>query len=242
MPPRRDVRTILFDVGNTLAFLDVTRLHPVFTEFGFSKLPALAEAEASARRTLYANLDDDPRGTDATRWLVYVESILEAAGVRDSAVRRAMTERVHHEHRSFNLWRKVPEGTQETLADLSARGFQLGVVSNADGRVHRLLDDLGLSRWFGVIVDSHVVGIEKPDPRIFQIALDHFEADPRTSAYVGDFPAVDVIGAERAGIWPILLDPLELSGDEAGTVIRELPDLLPLLTGGMEQRAITESA
>ena len=82
---------------------------------------------------------------------------------------------------------------------------------------------------FETVVDSHVVGVEKPDPRIFGIALDRMQAGPDHAVYLGDVPSVDVAGATASGIRPILLDRHDLYPDvEAPRLrsIRELPDWL----------------
>jgi FMN phosphatase YigB (HAD superfamily) len=64
--------------------------------------------------------------------------------------------------------------------------------------LHALLDE---------IVDSHLVGFEKPDPRIFAHALERSGAQPETTLHVGDLYAADVVGARAAGVHALLLDP-----------------------------------
>jgi FMN phosphatase YigB (HAD superfamily) len=71
-----------------------------------------------------------------------------------------------------------------------------------------LLNEVGLAEYFSVIVDSHVVGFEKPDPRIFHWALQRTGVTPNEAVYVGDFYSLDVVGARRVGLDAILLDPL----------------------------------
>jgi putative hydrolase of the HAD superfamily len=57
------------------------------------------------------------------------------------------------------------------------------------------------------VIDSHLVGIEKPDPRIFQLALDALDVVPERSLYVGDTVRFDVNGALAAGLQPVHVDP-----------------------------------
>jgi putative hydrolase of the HAD superfamily len=78
----------------------------------------------------------------------------------------------------------------------------------------------------GCVIDSHVVGVEKPDPRIFHIALDHLELDPARCAFVGDTVVFDVNGARAAGLRPFHLDPYELCPDDDHEHVRDLADLL----------------
>src|SRR5260370_37951384 len=70
------------------------------------------------------------------------------------------------------LWRKADESTGSTLKKLKDRGLILGVVSNSDGRVESALEQAGLASYFDFLIDSFLVGVEKPDPAIFRIATE----------------------------------------------------------------------
>ena len=221
--------TILFDAGNTLAFIDLDRVAQVLASLGADGVQDLAPIEAAARAAMYRCAEHDPSLTDRDRWTIYVDEMLGGLGLPRGNGRDRILTALDAAHRAENLWRRVEPDTAPALDRLRAHGFRLGVVSNADGRVRRLLEDLGLASRFEVIVDSHVVGVEKPDPRIFEIALAAMgEAAPR-AVYVGDFPQVDVVGARRAGIRPILLDPLGIAGDVGCPVIARLSELETVL-------------
>jgi len=230
MRPARDVRTILFDVGNTLTFVDAPRMGEILTRAGASySSEALRQAEESARRTLYTRaLTNDP-GSDAARWIFYLDEFLGRAGVRPQTEVDRLRAVLAESHRQENLWRRVPSGTRDALEALRARGFRLGVVSNADGRVAQLLRDLELHDFFETIIDSHHVGFEKPDPAIFACALTELGAAAASALYVGDMYAVDVLGARAAGIEPVLLDPLGASNGVDCLVIRDLRELEQIL-------------
>lgn len=86
------------------------------------------------------------------------------------------------------------------LADLRSQGFQLGVVSNARGNVNLLCDDLGYSPYLSLVVDSHRVGIEKPDPAIYRLAADRLGLPPSAIMMVGDSFERDVIPAKGIGM------------------------------------------
>jgi FMN phosphatase YigB (HAD superfamily) len=78
------------------------------------------------------------------------------------------------------------------------------------------------------VVDSHVVGVAKPDPRIFDHALEHFaEFDRDRIAYVGDSVTMDVGGATAAGLLPLLLDPHD---DHAGARFDRIRSVAQLLS------------
>ncbi len=98
----------------------------------------------------------------------------------------------------------------------------MSVVSNADGRVEEILKEVGIAPYFERIFDSAVVGIEKPDPDIFRLVLDALTLSPEDAIYVGDRVAVDVLGANRAGIPAVHLDPAGLYNDWPGVHIPTL--------------------
>lgn len=224
------VTTILFDAGNTLAFVDLRRVGRIFAEAGVPQtIPALESAERAGRAVMYRTSERDPGIRDRDRWEIYMGSMFRAIGVSDEAVAARIHDELLDVHRRENLWRAVPDDTLPTLDALRGRGFRLGVISNADGRVPALLRELGLADRFEVILDSHLVGVEKPDPRIFRMALDALGVPAAAAMYVGDFPAVDVAGARAAGLAPVLLDPLGAASAPDCLVIARLGELLPLL-------------
>ena len=106
--------------------------------------------------------------------------------------------------RLFNL--PLPEqelriipGTIEVLKNLRETGFRLGIVSNHKAWLPDYLQEIGLAEFFETIVVSQIVGVEKPDIRIIQIALDKLSLNASMCLYVGDHP-FDVLCAKSAGI------------------------------------------
>lgn len=103
----------------------------------------------------------------------------------------------------------IPEAdAQPTLAELHKRGYRLGVVSNAadDRNVRALIEKSGVNPYLDVIVTSAAVGIRKPNPRIFQVALAHWgDVLPERAAMVGDSLGADILGAYNAGLFSIWL-------------------------------------
>jgi putative hydrolase of the HAD superfamily len=102
-----------------------------------------------------------------------------------------------------------------------------GVVSNADGRVEAMLESLGLAPHLGLVLDSHLEGVEKPHPEIFERAVERLGLAPARTLYVGDIYSIDVVGARGAGLVPVLLDPLGGYPDVDCATIAALHDLLP---------------
>jgi putative hydrolase of the HAD superfamily len=89
---------------------------------------------------------------------------------------------------------------------LEGRGLALGIVSNFEAWLEELLGTLGVRERFPVRVISGVEGVEKPDARIFAIALERMGMDAGSVAYVGDNPEFDVEPARALGLLPVLID------------------------------------
>ena len=109
------------------------------------------------------------------------------------------------------------EGAAAALVALQEAGVPLAVVSNAGGTMedqllhHEICSVDGTAHArVAIVVDSHVVGVEKPDPRIFTFALDELGLTADRCIYVGDTVHFDVQGARAAGLWPVHIDPFEL--------------------------------
>jgi REG-2-like HAD superfamily hydrolase len=96
--------------------------------------------------------------------------------------------------------------TVEALKNLRSKNFILGVVSNWDYSLHRVLEMFGLSRFITASVASLEEGIEKPDPRLFEIVLSKLGCRPEETFHVGDDPIDDIQGAERSGMRAALID------------------------------------
>jgi putative hydrolase of the HAD superfamily len=103
-------------------------------------------------------------------------------------------------------WRLDKE-TSPTLIKLHARGFRMGLISNFDHRLYRILAELGLSGYFETITISSEAGFAKPSPEIFRIALRKYGSAPGEAIHVGDSVEMDAAGALGAGLAAILLDP-----------------------------------
>ena len=114
----------------------------------------------------------------------------------------------------------------------------MAVISNSDGRVDQILQELNLRNFFEIVIDSFVVGVEKPDPFIFEIALKRLNWDPKETIYIGDIYYIDVWGANRAGLGAVHLDMMGLYDNWEGIripSIHELPDLLTKMDGNLHK-------
>lgn len=199
-------RAVLFDAGNTLLGLDHVRIAPaVAAALGMTLTPAMLGA-ASPKAALAM---EEGKGSDQERALRYLELLFAEVGVPKE--RMADVQQVLWAlHGERHLWTGTDPATGPALARLRSAGARLGVVSNSDGRVAEALEAAGLAGYFSVVVDSRLVGFEKPDPRIFLPALEALHVAPTEALYVGDLYEVDVVGARRAGMAVVLLDPAGL--------------------------------
>ncbi|HKD18654.1 MAG TPA: HAD family hydrolase, partial [Thermoanaerobaculia bacterium] len=129
----------------------------------------------------------------------------------------------------FQSSRSSAEASREILGKLSRR-FRLGVVSNFYGNLERVCDDFGISRHVGVMVDSAVVGFDKPDPRIFWAALDALAVAPEQTVFVGDSLPRDMEGARGLGMAHVYVSTAEGAASccPADPVIRGVSRLLEM--------------
>ncbi len=129
-------------------------------------------------------------------------------------------------------------GSREGLQLLASTGVRLGIVSNADGLMGSRLEEHGILQVgpgaglaVDCVIDSGNVGVMKPDPRIFRIALEAMGVEPGDAWYIGDMPGIAVVGARRAGMRPFVIDPLGLHADADYDAVASLADLATLVMG-----------
>jgi len=230
MAQSSSITTILFDAGGTLVHVDHAFLQRVLRQAGIAVTRRQVRgAECAAKIAIDRRMQAAVADTDETRRQPYFAALLQQLGIApETAAQLLFT--LETEHKQNNLWRAMLPSTPRVLADLRAREVTLGVVSNSDGRIFSILDRCGITLFFDVVIDSHEVGVEKPDPRIFQFALEKAHARPEQTLYVGDIYSIDVVGARRAGIEPVLLDSVGCYTTTTCKRIRHLRALLTLVS------------
>jgi len=205
-------RTILFDAGYTLVFPNVEALAQDLSRQGY---PITSQDFHAAERGGKNKLDAWllPRLASAKRVsrpdLVYWQEYLRilAKGLDASWIARArFVNRVVKAFRDIQFWSRVEPCAEPFLESLRDRGYRLGVVSNATGKMREQLARLDLAKHFDFIFDSAVVGIEKPSPAIFIMAAQAAHVKPSEAVFVGDSYSIDVAGAAYAGISGVLMD------------------------------------
>ena len=226
-----DFDAILFDAGGIFLLPDPTVLGPLLAYHGGDP------SEAAHRRAHYAGMAaKSAAGSIESFWHDYNLAYVRSVGVFEHEIDFAamMLERT----RNAYTWRwPIPESLK-ALRALRDAGMPMGVISNATGQIAEVLERSGVCQVGGglytpmrVIIDSHLVGVAKPDPRIFDIALESFDdvlvnGNRSRVAYIGDSVMMDVGGARAAGLRGILLDPYD---DHAGADFDRLNSLEELL-------------
>jgi HAD superfamily hydrolase (TIGR01509 family) len=227
------LETVFLDAGGVLVYPNWTRICRALAARGVHADPdALARAELLAKKQI-----DDRQTiattTDAGRGWLYFNLIFEHAGVRPSPEVDAALAELHRYHQTSNLWEFVPPPVVPALAALRQRGLKLTIVSNANGKLHVLFERLALAGCVDCLLDSHVEGVEKPDPRFFELALARSGARRETTIHVGDLYQVDVVGARAAGLRAVLLDEGGLYPDVDCPRVRSLPELVDQVSRGV---------
>lgn len=194
------LKTIFFDVGNTLLFPD--RNH-ILSALGSHPHPNLEQWQAIERETKpkFDAMVQHGGTVDHGFWYMFYTRLLESLGVEDDKIRDAL---VNATRISAN-WRVIRPGTCEALQRIGKK-YRLAIISNADGKIVEILTRCGITECVESITDSGVVGYEKPHPAIFEAALKEMGAKPGESLYVGDVYAVDYLGATKTGMQAILFD------------------------------------
>lgn len=207
------IETVFLDAGGVLVNPNWDRVADALARHGVEVTPAALEAaEPHAKRQLDTGTAIQAT-SDSTRGWLYFNLVLEHAGLRVSDRTAAALQELAEYHARFNLWESVPADVPDALDRLRAAGRRLAVVSNANGTLRAHFARLGLAGRFDVLIDSCDEGVEKPDPRIFQLALERAGARAETTLHAGDFYHVDVVGARAAGLEAWLVDAGNLYAD-----------------------------
>ena len=239
------ISAILLDAGGVLVFPTRELLLPPLAAAGVSLDVGLLE-RAHYRAMLAQDLAASPPAS-ATWWRQYLAGFVAECGVAEDRCAALAAEIA--ETTGDHSWANVGSGVTDGLRALAALGLPMGVVSNSDGTVEAELRRLGICHAsdghepaaaiegggvrVGVVVDSAVVGVSKPDPAIFRIGLDALGVPPsRTVLHVGDSLRYDVTGALAAGLQPVHLDPNGFCPAPDGhRHIRALAELAGILGG-----------
>jgi putative hydrolase of the HAD superfamily len=242
----RDLDAVLFDVGGVITIPDPVALGIALAPLGAaSALPDLVRAHYVGMRAHATSAMEGPHGP----WLDYIDAYLTEARVPAEARDAAWTAftRVFGHY----AWRFPMVETVSAMERLHGHGVPLGVVSNANGQIEHILRHLCLCQVgpgggvpVEIVIDSGVVGVEKPDPTVFAPAVTLLTGrgiEPGRIGYVGDSLRYDVVGSRAAGLVPLLLDPYDLyDGVDLGPGAHRIGSVHELLPSGERPEAHPE--
>ena len=223
-PGTAPLRAVFVDAGNTIVALDYERITRRLQDEGHVvEELAVRAAEARARVRLDPHLAGGTGTETPDVFGLYFRYVAEELGLSWSDRMGQLAAELKGIE-PFGLWSvPIPEAAP-ALDDLRRRGLRVVVVSNSNGTVARLLATIGLAGHVDAVVDSGVVGAEKPDPRIFRHAARVAGVAPEEAVHVGDLYSVDVLGARAAGCRAILIDPVAAWGPVDCPTVRDVAD------------------
>ena len=229
------IEIVFFDAGETLV-----HPHPSFPQL-FAQVckkegrAISSEEVAEVQGRLAPHLIDlaEDTGVDKpslspedsrTFWSYLYRRLLREFDIEDEALVAALYKKFS-DVSSYALFDDVVE----SLTALTEAGYRIGLISNFERWLDEMLVELEVGDLFETKVISGEVGLEKPDPEIYRLALARASVTPDAAVHVGDSPALDVEPSTEVGIHPILIDRFDRYPDHSGTRIRSLNELEPLL-------------
>jgi len=237
------IRGVFFDAGNTILFPDYYIYRDICEALGVTvAIDEIVRAEAGARGAFDKSVADSPGSDVHGFWPIYYTPFFELLRVPDESIPDAIDMTRVANDVGLGIWKEPVEGLDATLDSLSARDLSLGIISNSDGRLEWRLDEIGILDRFDFVIDSAIVGVSKPDPRIFLDALKRSSLPPEETVYVGDYYEVDVRGARAVGMSPVLLDPVGAYKNVDCEVITRLKDIVDVVDAWMDTAGWTGEA
>jgi putative hydrolase of the HAD superfamily len=188
---------VSFDFGQTLADLDAEMLSRRIGERGVQVPPAHLDGAIAAAWRAYN--ESIKAGLGGHPWKILMARLLSEAGAPEADIQGAV-DWLWTEQPTRNLWRRPVPGMIEIVADLVLAGVPVAVISNSEGRLAELIEELGWTARFVVVADSGKLGLEKPDRAIFDWAAERLNVPTSGIVHIGDSYAADVEGALGAGM------------------------------------------
>jgi putative hydrolase of the HAD superfamily len=229
-------RAVLFDAGNTLLRMNYAAIAGHLEGRGHAvSVETIEDAELRARVRLDTDLARGVSTEGRTAQDLYAVYLLEGLGITDAGEIEAAAAFRRSYNAPAGLFNVADRHALPAIRRVKAAGLVAGVVSNSNGGVQSLLDGAGLAAELDFVIDSAVVGVEKPDPRIFRLGLEEARVDPHEAVYIGDLYSVDVLGSRAAGLGAILLDPRGFWGARDCDTARDLFEATGLVLGTLRK-------
>jgi FMN hydrolase / 5-amino-6-(5-phospho-D-ribitylamino)uracil phosphatase len=189
---------VTFDIGQTLVDLDLDFLAKRLGQRGRS---VSADALRAAVPEAWRRYDALTESGASHPWHELIETLLTGASVDDP---KPLVDWLYEQQATHNLWRKPIPTMIDLVRELRGKGVIIAALSNSEGHLADLLEEIELTPLFDAIIDSGRIGVAKPDPRIFELTLEELDVRPDVVVHIGDSWAADVEGALAAGwhaIW-----------------------------------------
>jgi HAD superfamily hydrolase (TIGR01509 family) len=207
------VRAVTFDFGQTLAELDHEFLKRRVHGLGAELDPAASYAATVSAWHAYGAAKSLGH---ARAWQAMILEILRGGGVRkiraeaaDPSYAERIAQLLWDAQPTHNLWRKPIAGMFELAAELGAKQIPVGIISNSEGHLAELVEELGYGALFRVIIDSGRVGVDKPNARIFELAAEALGVPLTEIVHVGDAWEADVLGARAVSAHAVWFSPTD---------------------------------
>jgi putative hydrolase of the HAD superfamily len=220
------IEALFFDVGNTLLFPNRKKmLYALHARQVFPSEELLQQIERETKREFDA-LVESHSAVDHGFWWMFYSRLLRELGMPDKSTCADLVARTQ----TSSNWCDIRPGTREALQRLAER-YRLAVISNADGKIAKILAHCGIADCFESITDSGIVGKEKPHPAIFEAALHSLGVEADQSLYTGDVYCVDYLGSTSVGMQCVLFDVPGAYKDKGLPRVESLEGLETLLEG-----------
>ena len=229
------ITTLLFDLDGTLIHQHPSSLDVLFTILDEHLVPVMATAlrdtqqfmfrywteseEMKQDKKMYGELTDE-------FWLHYLKRKLWAAGLTElqttdlaPVIQKELIKRYKPEV-------YIADDVRPTLKSLRRSGYKMGLVSNRPNPIEAEVKNLGFESYFDFCFTSGEVKMAKPDPKIFEHALYLADSSPEITAYIGDNYYTDIVGAQNAGLYPVMIDPRNIFPDVECHRINKISDLV----------------
>jgi HAD superfamily hydrolase (TIGR01509 family) len=229
-PARSRTRAVLFDAGNTLLRMNYPAIARHLASRGHAvTVEAVEEAELRARVRLDADLARGVSTEGRPAQDQYTTYLMDGLGLTDAGEIEAAVTFKRGYNPPAGLFDRADPGARAALREAKGAGLVVGVVSNSNGSAHALLDGAGLASELDFVIDSGLVGVEKPDPRIFRLGLERAGVAAHEAVYIGDLYSIDVLGSRAAGLASVLLDPRGFWGPRDCDTARDVGDATALI-------------
>ena len=228
------MRAVLLDVGGVLVLPSHEAVREALSRIGFEPEIALVD---SAQYHAMSAADEAtgeaiwPEGPTGSYWAGYARAL----GVAEGRVPAAVDAFQAVFSPNSSNWTRPIEDSVQALGELRRAGARVALISNSQDTLEAMLRELGICQvgdGAGVDVDaiivSAVVRLEKPDSRIFEMALEAIGAQPSEAIHVGDSVRFDVEGATGAGVEAIHFDPFSICSRHEHSHMASLHDLIEI--------------